>query len=132
MLDKLKGPSKEEVWKHLEKVWSVLGYDKPFDTPEEFFENFKVGINLSEKTKFHNSVYWGKNRKFIFKLDRDTGYFYMCDELITIFRDLFDINYEELRNILYDFIGEQLNWRTFKEPFYPTYLKTISNTSKFL
>jgi len=46
-------PSKEEVWKS-------FGYDKSFNTPEEFFLNVIDGMKIKEQTEYPECVFWEK------------------------------------------------------------------------
>ena len=55
LLDKMKGKSKEDLWKSFD-------YDKSFNTPEEFFLDVIKGIKIKEHTKYPKSVFLGEKR----------------------------------------------------------------------
>ena len=53
LLDKLEGPSKDEIFK-------LFDYEKGYDTPEEFFLDVIDGIKVKEQTKYPQSIFWEK------------------------------------------------------------------------
>jgi len=115
----LVGPSKEELWKY-------YGYDKPFDTPKEYFDSVIKDVKIKERPHTQSSIYWEKGGKIIIQYELDTSYLYMSKELKTVFKHIFNISADELIELFSDFVGEQLNWKTFKK-VYPSYLERFWN-----
>ena len=105
LLDKLKGPSKEEVW-------SSLGYDRTFDTPEEFFLDIIDGIKIKPQTKYPDSIFWEKNGKVIFEQDFKKNQLYVDYKSIwMIFEKIFGLQYSETELFIKNMVEEYLNWR---------------------
>ena len=105
LLDKLQGPTKDEVWKS-------FGYEKGFDTPEEFFLDVIKDIKVREQIKYPESVFWEKNGKIIFE-----QYFkknILCvdyNSIWMILEKIFGLEYDETRLFIKNMVEEYLNWR---------------------
>ena len=107
LLDKLQGPSKEEVWKNL---W----YDKGFDTPEEFFLDVIKGIKIKKQTKFPDSVFWEKNGEIFFEQDLEIMYLRVnYDTIWKIFDKGFSMEYIDIQQFIKGMVEEHLNWKGF-------------------
>jgi len=102
----LVGPTKEEIWKN-------LGYDKSFDTPEEFFLTVIDGIKIKEQTEHPNYIYWEKNGKVIFKQDLKDMDLWVDQTIWSILEKVFGINYNKTQKFIKDQVEEHLNWKGF-------------------
>jgi len=100
--DLLKGPSKEEIWKN-------LGYDKTFDTPEDFFLDVIEGIMIKQQDEDYNIAYWEKNGKIIFERDYVDNALYVNSKIWNILYGVFNIKNRAffIKNIL----EEYLHWK---------------------
>ena len=111
LLDKLEGPNEKEVWKN-------FGYEKGFDTPEEFFLDVIKDIKVKEQTKYPQSILWEKNGKIIFEQDFKKNV--LCVDYGTIwvvFENIFGLEYDETRLFIKNMVEEYLNWRGLTPPF---------------
>ena len=99
---------------------------KPFDTPKEYFDSVVKDAVIKPYPHSSNSIHWEKNGKIMFELKLDTSWLYMSKELKTVFQHIFNIPIDELIELFSDFVGEQLNWKTFKK-VYPSYLEKFWN-----
>ena len=105
LLDKLEGPTKEEVWKH-------YGYDITFNTPEEFFLDVINGIKIKPQTKYSQSVFWEKNSKILFEQDFKNNMLYVDYKSIwVIFEKIFSLQNAEIQRFLKNGVDENLNWK---------------------
>ena len=104
LLDKLQGPTKDEVWKS-------FGYEKGFDTPEEFFLDVIKDIKVKEQTKYPQSIFWEKNGKLLFEQKKSSGWV-VCDynNIYTILRRFFDMKPSEIQNFIKIMVEKHLNW----------------------
>jgi len=106
LLDELKGPSIEEIWKN-------LGYDKSFNTPEEFF----LGI-IEVMTNYFQDKYtskWKINGKQIFEQDFTHHRLYVDENSVwKIFENIFNMKYSEIEEFIKKMIKKHLNWKNFK------------------
>ena len=148
LLDKLKGPTKEEITKlfldgsidvlkylkicrennwdisYKKEVWEYLGFNKIFDTPKEFLDFYLVDIEMKQYQHI-NSIYWYKDDKMIFRFDQGMKYLYMCKTLTAIFRDIFDLREDELQYLLWDFMSEPLDLNRIKK-FHISYVSILA------
>lgn len=107
LLNKLQGPNEEDVWKE-------FGYDRTFDTPEDFFLYIIKDIKIKEQTKFPDSVFWEKNGKIIFEQNFKNKELYVDYNTIwVIFWKVFNIDYGETQKIIIGVVEEYLNWKGF-------------------
>lgn len=107
-MDKLEGSSKEVVWKN-------LGYEKTFNTSEEFFLDVINGIKIKPQTKYPKSVFWEKNGKIIFEQDFKNGYLWVeCDSIWVIFEKIFSLQDTEIRRFIKNGVKKHLNWKGLK------------------
>lgn len=99
LLDKMEGPTKDEVWKN-------LGYEKSFESPEEFiyyiFDNLKRKMNKLEirwVDKFDETVikYNVLNKR---KLE-----LYVIEYLDLIY-EIFNMRYDESKKIIVDILNK--------------------------
>ena len=103
----LVGPTKDEVWEN-------LGYDRTFDTPEEFLLYRIDGMKIKEQVKYPNIIFWEKDGKIIF--EQDFGNMDLCVNDITIWSVLekgFGLVYDEMQLLIEKFVEEHLNWKGF-------------------
>ena len=111
LLDKLQGPSKEEIWKN-------LGYDRTFDrtfdTPEDFFLDVIKGIKIKKQTKYPDSLFWEKNGKILFEQDFENMDLWVNYDIIwKIFEKVFGMEYNEIQLFIKGMVEEHLNWKGF-------------------
>ena len=105
LLDKLEGPTKDEVWKS-------FGYEKGFDTPEEFFLDVIKDIKVKEQTKYPQSIFWEKNGKIIFEQDFKNNLLYVDYKSIwMVFEKIYDLQYSETQLFIKNKVEEHLNWK---------------------
>ena len=108
LIDKLEGPSADEVWKN-------FGHEKGFDTPEEFFLDVIKDIKVKEQTKYNESIFWEKNGKIIFEQDFKKNVLYVDYDTIWVFFDkIFGLQYHETKLFIKNMVEEYLNWRGLK------------------
>ena len=102
LLDKLEGPSKEEVFKN-------IGYNRENDTPESFFEHITDGIR---KLKIDgNLVYWGKNNKIILGQNTRLKDVYVDYKSIwIIYENVFNMSDDEIKQFILKMVKKYLNW----------------------
>ena len=104
LLNKLEGPNEEEVWKK-------FGYEKGFDTPEEFFLNVIDGIKVKEQSKYPESFFWEKNGRIIFEQDFKNNILYVDYKSIwVIFEKIYGLQYLEIKLFIKNMVEEYLNW----------------------
>ena len=114
LLDKIQGPSKEEIWKNLklgnteEEVWKRLGYDYNNINIIEFFNFLKDGVELIPNSSivYHN---FGKNNIIYFKLEKHTKYFYFNPKILDVIKYIYGDIIDDLNEEVDYFIGEKLN-----------------------
>ena len=102
----LVGPTKEEVWKS-------LGYDRRFDTPEEFFLYMIDGMTIKEQTKDY--ILWEKDDKTIFEQDLDSNILWVDNKSIwTVLENIFGIeSNEKISYLINGIVKEHLKWMGF-------------------
>ena len=114
LLDKLQGPSKEEVW-------SSLGYDRTFDTPEELFLDVIKDIKVREQIKYPESVFWEKNGEVIFEQNFKRNSLYVdYNSIWFIFEKIYGLQYRETELFIKNMVEEHLNWRGLTPKFVGT------------
>ncbi len=91
----LVGPTKEEIWEN-------LGYDKPFDTPEEFIEY--ISDNL-EKIVSHNTftdiIYWKFKPQDEVYFEYNSGsLFYSQEKIYNILNGVFNMKSSDIKLLL--------------------------------
>ena len=106
LLDKLEGPSKEEVWKN-------LGYDKTFETPEEFFLDVIDGIKIKPQTKYYDHVFWEKDSEILFEQNLNSMILWVEYSIWSVFKNVFDMEYNEIHRLIKNMVEEYLNWKGF-------------------
>ena len=107
LLNKIEGPNKEEIWKN-------LGYDRKFDTPEDFFLDIIKGMKVIEQTKFTDSVFWEKNGEILFHQDLKNRNLYVnYNRNWKIFENVFGMGYNETQLFIKDMVEKYLNWKDF-------------------
>jgi len=109
LLDKLKGPSKEELRKS-------YGYDKTFDTPEEFFLDAIDGITTISPNKYHNDInYYEKNDNVLFQYFIITNIFYVSfNKIWVILIHIFNMKEWEARKFIKEMVEKYLNLKDVK------------------
>ena len=101
----LVGPTKEEMWKN-------LGYDKSFDTPEEFFLNVIDGMEIHDQTKDY--ILWEKDGKVIFEQDLVNMNLWIDNKSIwSVLENIFELDYDEIKKIISNIVSEHLKWMGF-------------------
>ena len=104
LLSNLKGPTKDEIFKS-------FGYEKGFDTPEEFFLDVIKDIKVKQ-TKYPESVFWEKNGKVIFEQNLKKNLLYVDYKSIwVIFEKIYGLQYSETQLFIKNMVEEYLNWR---------------------
>ena len=107
LLNKLQGPNEEDVWKN-------LGYDKVFDTPEEFFLDVIKGIKVKEQTMYPDSVIWVKNGEIVFEQDlKNMELWVRYDTIWKVFSRIFGMEFNEIKSFIKGMVEEHLNWKGF-------------------
>ena len=107
LLDKLQGPTKEEVWKY-------VGYEKTFDTPEEFFLEVIKDIKIRPQTKYPDSIFWEKDGEIIFQQDlKNMVLWVKYNTIWKIFDKVFCMEYSEIQELIKSMVEEHLNWKGF-------------------
>ena len=103
----LVGPTKEEVWKS-------KGYDRTFDTPEEFFLNVIDGMEIKKQSAYPYSVIWEKDGVIIFEQKLYTKDLWVDYKSIwSVFEIFFGLKYNEIQIIIINIVREHLNWKGF-------------------
>lgn len=96
----LNGPTKEEAWKS-------LGFDRTFETPEEYFLYLTDGVEIVSP----NGLYyeWKKGDKILFEqYPTPDKLFFMKYSDVKIFDKIFDMNFREFFKFS-NFIKEMIN-----------------------
>ena len=94
LLNKLEGPTMEEAWKN-------HGYDRVFNTPEEFFLYVIDGMKIKEQTKYPESVLWEKNGKIIIEQNFKSNMIYVdYNSIWLVFRKIFGLRDTEIQIII--------------------------------
>ena len=83
----LVGPTKKEVWKN-------LGFDKPFDTPEEFIDYI---LNNLEYIGMIDTDFWKYKDEIYFKYNRTGNYIFYFNEknIGNLLFNLFNLDYKK-------------------------------------
>jgi len=103
LLDKLKGPSKKDIWKN-------LGYDEVLDK-EEFFLSLIDGIKILHQRKYPTEIFWEKDGEILFEQIENKKLLLVNKKIIwNMFELLYDMNYIEIMNFIKDMIEKYLNW----------------------
>jgi hypothetical protein len=106
-LDKLTGPSKEEIWKN-------FGYDKTFDTPKEFFLDVIDGLKIKEESKYSDHIFWEKDGNILFEQDLKSKYLWVeYYHIWIVFENIFDMKYYDIQSFINNMVEEYLNWKGF-------------------
>jgi len=101
----LVGPTKEEIWKN-------LGYDRTFDTTEEFFLYVIDGMKMRKQNKY--LVFWEKNDKILFEQDLKYKIIWVDYHSIwSIFVNIFGFNYDQTQQFIKKQVEKHLNWKKF-------------------
>jgi len=110
--DLLKGPSKEEVWKN-------LGYEKTYNTPEEFFLKLIDGleiIKIKKQRYYPESVFWGTNGELLFEQYKKDLLF--CnDKIFDIYEKVFNMTLDDIIKFIKIMVEKHLNWNGFTPVF---------------
>jgi len=100
----LVGPTKEEMWKN-------LGYDKHFDTPEEYFLDVIKDIKVQPFDRNNkDSVYWWKNGKTLFEQELKDKRLMVSFTIWTILINVFELSTEETKLLISNMVDEHLGW----------------------
>jgi hypothetical protein len=92
-------------------VWNSFGYDKVFNTPEDFFLDVIDDMKVKEQT---DSVIWEKNGEIFFEQDLEIMYLRVnYDTIWKIFDKVFSIEYIDIQQFIKDMVEEHLNWKGF-------------------
>jgi len=103
----LVGPTEKEIWKS-------LGYDRTFDTTEEFFLYLINGMKIKEQTEFNDIVFWEKNDKIIFDQKLYGNIFWVNYEIYLIYKNIFEFTYNNsFKSLITKMIEKYLNWKVF-------------------
>ena len=104
LLNKLEGPTMEEAWKN-------HGYDRVFNTPEEFFLYVIDGMEIKEQTKYPESVFWEKNGKIIIEQNfKGKELYFEYSTFWKLFIIIFGLRDTEIQIIIKDLVKKHLNW----------------------
>ena len=107
LLDKLQGPNKDDVFKS-------FGYEKGFDTPEDFFLDVIDDMKVKEQIKYTDSVFWEKNGEILFEQDLNNMEIWVNYQTVwKIFEEIFHMNYIETQSFIKSMVEEHLNWNGF-------------------
>ena len=105
LLDKLEGPTKDELFK-------LVGYKKGYDTPEEFFLDIIDGIKVKEQSKYPQSIFWEKKGRVIFEQDFKNNLIYVDYKSIWfIFEIIYELQYNETQLFIKKMVEKYLNWK---------------------
>ena len=102
----LVGPSKEEIWKN-------LGYDKSFDTPEEFMSYVISHMKMKKQEKYGTITYTLNGRQ-IFILDTNITKFIdyklwvKYKRIFLVFRTIFNMDNNEIKEYICKVVKNEL------------------------
>jgi len=107
----LVGPTKEEVWKN-------FGYEKGFETPEEFFLYIIDGIKIIKMNKNNkkDEIYFGKNNKIYFKYilnNNSMNVLWVSINIWNILEKIFNLKILVIKSLITDIIEEKLYLKNF-------------------
>ena len=95
------GPTDEEIWKY-------FGYDKTFNTPEEFFSYVVDGLVGKPLSNYPDTIHYEKNNITYFEYLTQNRWLYVNqDKIMDIFKYIFYLSQEDTKN----FIKEQ--WKKY-------------------
>ena len=104
----LVGPNKDDVWKS-------FGYDRSFDTPEEFFSYVINNMKIKEQILNPNYIFWEINGKIIFKQDLINKILWVdCNLIDIIFRQIFKMSNSVSYKFIIDYLEKYLKWERFR------------------
>ena len=104
----LVGPSSNEMTKY----WKSLGFDRTFDTPEEFLSYMIDGMVIKIQTPKYIS--WEKNGKIDFEQDLEHNILWINYKSIwMILEKVFDLESGEIRHLIKNVVGFYINWSGF-------------------
>ena len=79
------------------------------NNPLEFMDNFK-DLETFKKTAYPKRIYYKKNGKeLMLQDDEDKKFWFRYDEIWSFFEKVFDMEYEEIQDILSQWLEETLN-----------------------
>lgn len=128
LLDKLVGPSKEEIWRNfdlcdLDELFKQNNYDYDNINIVDFFNFIKEGVKGFQSTGRLDYYIFGKDDDIYFLLDKKTKYFYFNPKIINILKYVYDSNLNELNIEVDYFVGEFLNSHKLKGNAYCSLIK---------
>ena len=101
LLDKIKGPDEFEIWKN-------LGYDKTFDTSEDFINYILNEITFKHQTTNTENIFYQLNNNIVFEFDNIKMNLFVSYNLIwKILSKIFKMSYGEIENFIYKKINEK-------------------------
>ena len=98
------GPTKEEIWKY-------FGYNKIFDTPEEFFLYIIKNINREPFNNKNKStvIYWKMNNETLFlQLESAKKLYVDCNKIWDILTKIFILPSDEIKKLISNMIEKYL------------------------
>jgi len=99
ILNHLKGPSEDDVWNN-------LGYDRTFDTAEEFLDYMVKNL---KKVEVGYITRWLFNNEKTFLHYEDTGIFYYNEKIFDVLRKMFDLDDNDINIIVNREVVSKLN-----------------------
>ena len=105
LLDKLEGPSIDEIFKSFD-------YEKGYDTPEEFFLDVIKDIKVKEQSKYPQSIFWEKNGRIIFEQDFKNNLLYVdYDSIWLVFEKIYELENSEIQLFINNMVEKYLKWK---------------------
>lgn len=96
------GPTKEEVWKS-------FGYDRTFDTIDEFFEYIIKDMKRFPQTKYPDYIFWGKNNMIIFEqYTKNDNLLFINHKVLGVIKSIFDPTYYQ--QTVVELVEKYLHW----------------------
>lgn len=103
LLNILEGPNAEDVWKK-------FGYEKIFNTYQDFLDYKFNNLEIIKNIKYPNSYFYSKDDKILFEVDDDANYIYVdYFEIWLILEKIFSLDYITIRRILKNEIHNKFN-----------------------
>ena len=93
----LVGPSKEEM----KDYWKSRGFDRTFDTPEEFLLYVMSDMKSIVDDEYLDSIFWLKNGNVLFEENLENKELYINYDFIwKILRGIFNVEFKDIKELI--------------------------------
>jgi len=100
VLQHLTGPNEEEVWKE-------FGYDKPFNSPQEFLDYITSDLEEYKNPTFPNSLFLRKDGKILFEIVYDSNLIYVeYFDVYEILEKIFSMSVTQIKELITNYFTQ--------------------------